>query len=331
MGFWGWRPLAIAVFVCVWVTGCNIVSDASPRTSPTPSPRVTLTVRRIATATATPSPRAIVRPTLPVPTPEPPAASPTPVTYVVADGDTFGDIALMFDVDVNTLREANGNIDPRTLQPGQTLLIPVAGTVIRPPTATSVPPQLALPDPACYETAGGALLCLGLVENTLDMGLEQVEVRVQVFDEAGVVIDENAVDVEQALILPGGAAPYRAYFDMDARYADRVQATLLRADPAAELDTRFVTVDVEDTEVDVQTGRTMVSATLHNRTADDAASVRAIVTLEDSGGRVIGYRVSPVAGRLAAGDSVNMRLAIVAQVAVNDPHVEISVEARRAG
>src|SRR5690606_38178469 len=125
--------LAIAVFFSVWVVGCNIVSDASPRTSPTPSPRVTLTVRRIATATASPSPAAIVRPTTPARTPVPPAASPTPVTYTVEDGDTLGDIALAFDVSIDALRDANDNLDPRSLQPGQTLVIPVPGVDTRPP------------------------------------------------------------------------------------------------------------------------------------------------------------------------------------------------------
>ncbi len=333
MGFWGWRPLAIAVFFSVWVVGCNIVSDASPRTSPTPSPRVTLTVRRLATATASPSPRASLRATiLATSSPEPAAATPTPVTYIVEDGDTLGDIALAFGVDVDALRAANNDLDPRTLQPGQSLIIPLtAADATQPPTATATPPELALPDPACYETAGGALLCLGLVENALDTGLEQLEVLVQVFDAAGEVLSDGEIDVEQSLVAPGMSAPYRAYFDVDPDDVDRVSATLRRADAAADVETRFVAVEVEDTDLQMDAGQTVVTATLHNRTTDAAGPVRVIVTLEDDAGRVVGYRVSQVADSLPAGESVGLRLAIVAQTLIVDPQVVITVEARRAG
>lgn len=331
MGFWGWRPLVIAVFFSVWVVGCNIVSDASPRTSPTPSPRVTLTVRRLATATASPSPRAIVRPTRPAATPEPPAASPTPLRYVVEDGDTLGDIALAFNVDVNALRAANDNLDPRTLQPGQSLIIPLPGADVHPPTATATPPELTLPDPACYETTGGALLCLGLVENRLDTGLEQVEVLAQALGENGEVLAENEIDVEQSYIVAGGTAPYRAYFDLDPDAVWQVSAVLRRADSAADVETRFVPVEVEDVDWQLEAGQTIVTATLHNRSAENAGPVRVIVTLEDDAGHVLGYRVSRVADALAAGDSVALRLALVAQTTIADPRVVIAVEARRTG
>lgn len=330
MGFWGWRPLVIAVFVSVWVVGCNIVSDASPRTSPTPSPRVTLTLRRPATATASPSPRAVVRPTTPARTPEPPAAGPTPFTYTVADGDTLGDIALAFDVSVQALREANDNLDPRSLQPGQTLLIPIRGVSFRPPTATATPPELALADPACYETPAGALLCLGLVDNRLDVALEQVEVLVQVFDADAQLLRESEVDVEQALIRPQMSAPYRAYFDIDNDDVARVEATLRRADALADAEARFVRVDVEDVDVALEGGRTVVSATLHNRTGQDAEAVRVIITLKDDDGHVIGYRLSAATDFLPAGGSAPVRLAIVAQADVPTPDVDIEVEARPA-
>lgn len=56
MGYWGWRPLLICVVVSVWVSGCNIVTDASPGVSPSLTPQVTLTVRQLATVTVPPTP-----------------------------------------------------------------------------------------------------------------------------------------------------------------------------------------------------------------------------------------------------------------------------------
>lgn len=78
MGYWGWRPLFICVFISVWVVGCNIVSDASPSSaSPTPSPRVTLTIRRAESPTPTTTPKqAVPRETTLLPTGTPRASQP---------------------------------------------------------------------------------------------------------------------------------------------------------------------------------------------------------------------------------------------------------------
>jgi len=110
----------------------------------------------------------------PVPTPTsvrtatvtPLAATPTPVVYVVQEGDTLGAIAIRFGVTVEDLQAANGIDDPTKLQIGQELLIPVGGSVVVPtasptespagagaatatPTATSAPTQAAAtPTPA---------------------------------------------------------------------------------------------------------------------------------------------------------------------------------------
>ena len=69
-----------------------------------------------------------------------PAASPTPVVYVVEQGDTLGGIAFRFDVSVEAIQAANGIDDPTTLQPGQKLVIPAEGSIpITTRTATATP------------------------------------------------------------------------------------------------------------------------------------------------------------------------------------------------
>lgn len=60
MGYWGWRPLILGLFMSTWVAGCNIVTEhAAPSTLPTTYPSVTLTVGRLASPRAAPT-RAIV-------------------------------------------------------------------------------------------------------------------------------------------------------------------------------------------------------------------------------------------------------------------------------
>lgn len=67
---------------------------------------------------------AVLRPTdaTPPPTPTP---TPTPVFYVVQSGDTLLQIALQYGVDVEALAARNGIDDPRSLQVGTKLIIPI--------------------------------------------------------------------------------------------------------------------------------------------------------------------------------------------------------------
>ena len=61
----------------------------------------------------------------PIPSPTPP----TPLLYVVQEGDTLGAIAQAHGVSIEDLMAANGLADPNVLHAGQTLVIPVtAGT-----------------------------------------------------------------------------------------------------------------------------------------------------------------------------------------------------------
>ncbi len=60
MGYWGWRPLILGLFMSTWVAGCNVVTDhASPSTLPTTYPSVTLTIGRLASPRAAPTRAAV--------------------------------------------------------------------------------------------------------------------------------------------------------------------------------------------------------------------------------------------------------------------------------
>jgi LysM repeat protein len=74
------------------------------------------------------------------------AELPTPTLYVVKSGDSLGSIAQQFDVSVQEIMDANGLTDPNVVSVGQSLTIPVAGSV--PPTAepgTAAPQATAEP------------------------------------------------------------------------------------------------------------------------------------------------------------------------------------------
>lgn len=91
-------------------------------------------------------------------TPHLPTAAPTleptatQTTYIVQPGDTLGAIAQRYDLAVEDIMAANGLTDPNTLDLGQVLIIPVAGSPAASPTEapppTNAPPlPTATPDP----------------------------------------------------------------------------------------------------------------------------------------------------------------------------------------
>ena len=99
------------------------------------SPLLITTTAAAATSTAAPPG--------PQPTNAPPPtefAAPTQTVYVVKAGDTLGTIAQHFDVSVEELMAANGLTDRNLVSVGQSLIVPVAGSV--PPTAAPATPAL---------------------------------------------------------------------------------------------------------------------------------------------------------------------------------------------
>jgi LysM repeat protein len=124
--------LVVGVFlIVVWLTGDG--GPAFPRlfAPPTATPTVTLTP---VPPTATPSAS---------PTPATPTDTPTPegpLTYIVEIGDTLGSIAERFGVELLVLMAVNGITDPNSIQVGQELTIPPAGSEL--PTPTALPSTL---------------------------------------------------------------------------------------------------------------------------------------------------------------------------------------------
>lgn len=327
MGYWGWRPLVLSVVISVWVVGCNIVSDASPSVSPSPSPRVTLTVRQLVSPTPAVVPtRVVIQPATPVDVPPP--ASATPFLYVIQPDDTLLGIAIRFGIEVADLEAANPDVDARALQPGQSLVIP--GDTVIAMVATPLLPDLALPVPACYQTPAETVLCLGLVDNTLDYPLEQVAVDVELVTADGSSVATQQVEIEQSVIPAGSSAPYRALFDEETNDAVGARAWMTQAREAQGVDARFIMLDVEDDRLESVGGRYVISATLRNGNEEAAQDIRVIATLRDAAGNVLGYRVADVADNLDPGESAPIRLEIVTQPSGDTPSYSLYVEARRA-
>jgi hypothetical protein len=87
-------------------------------------------------------------------------------------------------------------------------------------------------------------------------------------------------------------------------------------------------IEVSDLAGSVIDGRYALTASLHNRGEADVPSVTLVATIYDSLDRVMGFRVLN-AGQIDAGDSLMMRIELVAQSLDEPLRPALHVETQR--
>lgn len=319
MSYWGWRPLIFALFISVWVAGCSLTTESAPTLSPTFTPQITLTVRFRELSTPTSAPKIPLTPTS-----EPDNSEESSISYTIRPADTLLGIALDFGVSIQALQAANGHIDPRNLQVGQQLIIPVEDT---PPTiAMTIPLQVA--QPVCYETPTDSIVCMGQIYNTQKYSVRRVDIRVQLIRSDGLILAERDTIIDQNMIPPGGAAPYSARFKAEWQNYTTT-ASLRHADVMPEI--HFVPLIIEDEIIQRADGRYTVSATLYNPSPYITEPPRLILTLLDDSGQVVGYRAVRMTDGL--GPDARQIIQIEAISQVRDARLShiLYAEARRQG
>jgi len=240
------------------------------------------------------------------------AATAEPFHYMIQPGDTLEEIATRFNLSIEALQDANAGIT--TLEPGENLIIP------RP-----TPLPLDVQAPTCYETTPGNLLCLGRIDNPLEVPVESVTVEVSLFQADGTTTQRRTT-VEQILIPAGSFAPYQASFA--ANDFNSVHARLVNAEDAS--DVANVMLLVQDVEAQVLDGRVVISAVITNPDGEDVELLRAFITLLDSVGKVIGYRVLvfETGTILGGGEQYPLQIEVTPQVSEVSPEYHVYVEGR---
>jgi len=284
------RRSPLLVLVCLlaaWaLAGCGYVRVRAtpPPATPTLTRPVHLSLPE-RQATATPVPAA------PLPT-ETPTPTPTPVVYVVQKGDNLLEIAFRYDVDVQALIEVNEIENPRALQIGQRLIIPLDrdALIAAQPTATPTPMPLEIVHLAFHRTPVGSLWCMGEVQNERDEDLDLVQVLVMLYDVDGVPIARTqgftAVDV-----VPGhGRAPFALLFaHPPARFAT-YEVTVLSAEPITHWGRRHRDLVVRDLESEARGKALHVQGTVHNEGQDAVQEVQVVLTAYGAQGEVVAVR-----------------------------------------
>ncbi len=279
--------LGIICGLMVIGAGCGQVITLTP--TPTPLPTATIAVA-LAAATLPPTPTPA--PYTPAPTPTP-TVTPTPVVHTIEAGESLLTIANQYDVSVAALQDANGILDPRTLQIGQQLVIPrpeeeEAAVTNATPTPTPLPVQVQ--NIYFNETTIGGLWVLGEVFNDSDTPLEQVRVAVALLDKQGQPITQADSPLALDLLEAHERSPFAILFGAAPGHFEQYRAFPLAAVPA------YVGNYYRDLEIrNLQsTGERYaaytVTGTIFNSGPEEAVNVQVVLTAYDPLKRVIAMR-----------------------------------------
>jgi LysM repeat protein len=210
------------------LVGCGQVITVKP--TPTPAPTATIA---IAVVNITNEPTATPAPYTPAPTPTF-TVTPTPVFHTIAAGQSLLTIANQYNVSVASLQEANGILDPRSLQIGQQLIIPreEEAQVAADATPTPTPLPVAIENLHITENTIGGVWILGEVHNVTGTALEQVRVGVTLLDGAGEKLAESQALVALDLVDIDERAPFAILFGSAPENFEQYKAYPVSAVPA---------------------------------------------------------------------------------------------------
>lgn len=283
----GWPVrLLLDVFFVFAVIGCGQVITLTPTPTALPTPTISITLAADApVATATPAPYT------PAPTPTA-TITPTPIVHTVGAGESLLSIATQYDLTVNELQEANGILDPRTLQIGQQIIIPRPEEAVIAAAATPTPTPLLLTVQNVYlnNTIVGNLWVLGEVYNTNPVALEQVQVAVVLLDDQNEEIIRKETFVALDLIDPNQPAPFALLFEPPVPQFAGYQVLVIHAVPAY-IGSYYRDLQVNRLEsAHERYASYTVQGAILNTGPEEAVSVQVVLTGYDSLERVIAMR-----------------------------------------
>lgn len=278
------RGLVRGVVLSGFLVGCapreagataRPTDELTPYRAPSPTPK-----------------RTLAAPTLP--SPQSVGPSPTPLTYVVREGDTLLGIAIRYGLELEQLLAVNPGVNPRALSIGQQIYIPaLEGDASEVLLSTPTPVSLALSNAECYPTPAGDVWCGVEILNEHDSSVEGISVLFILFGEGGELLTQDVVFSPLNHLRPDERTPVFAFFEGHAEEFTAVDVRLQSAVVYKKSGQRFVDLELELTrsEPSLLSKRWLLSGvvTVPETVEADEVLASLIVTAVDEDDRVVGY------------------------------------------
>lgn len=153
------------------------------------------------------------------------------------------------------------------------------------PLLVATQPAFAYDIPHCYDTPTADLLCLGQIKNTTDHLWKNISLTVQLQDRA------QRISLEQTYVLPGHTAPYRVIWSSPNIHEEAVIMSAQPPQARAGTEEVFAILTQDVAGFWLNKNRYRVRGMLQNPYDVTFKHGQIIVTLLDSDGAVVGYRL----------------------------------------
>jgi hypothetical protein len=200
-------------------------------------------------------------------------------------------IALRYGISLEDLLAANPEVNPRALSVDTVLIIPPAENSPSVPV-TATPISIIAQSVDCYLVRDG-VSCLLLVINDKARPLENISVRIILYDQGGEIISEGTAITPLNLIPPDEAMPVTIFFP--GSYSGKVSAvgTILTGGRVPKNDQRYLNIwsEIDQTEISEDGSQAVIKGTVGLPRKSVTGNLVWIVAIAyDSQGRAVGVR-----------------------------------------
>lgn len=145
----------------------------------------------------------------------------------------------------------------------------------------------------CYESPAQSLICLGWIENVSDTPITNILIDVYLLTPQGIPIETKQVVPALNTLLPQSGSPLRAVFQQapTSEWAAYSQLTHSETVPIEMIDTKTLSMKVEQVDAEWGTQSYIVNGSVVNDQTVTLSQVRIIITIRGELETVTGFRV----------------------------------------
>ncbi len=255
--------------------------------------------------------------------------SPTPFAYTIKAGDTLGQIAEKFNVELDSLLAVNPDVNPNGMRVGETLKIP-SNQKNTTGESTPTPAPFSVQEISCHRTADGGLWCFVLAHNDSLDTMENVTAQVTLIDSGGQSVGSQTALLPLNILPPNQSLPLSVFFTPGLPSNVHPQVQVLTAIRLVPDDPRYLPARIQNTQVQVDwlgLSAQVSGQVILPSASKPASKVWVAAVVYDGAGHVAGLRRWESGGGLPAGDSLPFSF-IVSSISGKIERAEFAVEAR---